>query len=375
MAVNGNLNFQRRNVGVLADTPDFQDVGQSAYVDYAAAQGSASPSAMSVAVAEAEASPEEQAPVAPTGASQTPQAMVDYEAAQRAFIERSAIAAERKAKAAGNPLNMIGSVLGTPVKLLANILGGQNDLTSPFTPKQNYQDRMAEVKAVTSAQLLTLAQKTDGYTTSTAKAIADATTNKGELIDDLYSRLSNAALNAKRMGPNASSAFERSKSAIMANPVFSPLMQDLGLDELPWNEGLAAELAFGKDVQARLDESRKVTNNVTPYGSTITQTDADGKLIGVIQQDGSISTPTVSSVPTEDMPSLEDIDAAIERKIQAQAPPQPTDGVTMPEPPPPVGETVQKVISAEEYARMETALGPQGAQNWMRENNIQGVAN
>lgn len=136
------VNFQRRNIGVLADTPNFQDVGQSAYVDYgAAAQQPARPAVMREAVAEADAAP---APINPD----------DYEARARAALAQMENAALQQKKAAGNPLNVAGSILGgvvgLPFSLLENAIGGgNNDLTAPFRPKQNaetrYQNTLASI--------------------------------------------------------------------------------------------------------------------------------------------------------------------------------------------------------------------------------------
>lgn len=164
MAVNGNLNFQRRNVGVLAATPNFQDIGQSAYKDYAAGAGDGfSPSAMVEAVVEADAAPANAASAnaapanaAPTGETPAAPAPInpdDYEVRARAALAKMEEDALRQKKAAGNPLNVassiLGGVIGTPMRLLGNALGGSNDLTAPFRPKQNaetrYQNSLAAI--------------------------------------------------------------------------------------------------------------------------------------------------------------------------------------------------------------------------------------
>lgn len=290
------VNFQRRNIGVLADTPTFEDVGRSAYVDYGVAPQDV-PAVMREAVAEADAAPVDAAPVAPPTGAQTPEAMAQYEAAQRAFLERAAIDAERKAKAAGNPLNVIGGVLGTPIKLLGNILGGQNDLTSAFTPNQNAQGPLAQAKANIAAQQLALAQKMDGYQSSLTTAMTNALTDRGKLVDETHERLSILALNVEN-DPNPQMAFERGKNRLMANPLYAPVMQELGYDEQPWYKGLAAELAQGKDVQGRIDTRNKITTTTLPYQSTAIQTDQYGKIVNVVQQDGSTSAPVVSPNPT-----------------------------------------------------------------------------
>jgi len=134
------VNFQRRNIGVLADTPTFADVGQSAYIDYGAAPQQA-PAVMRQEVAAADAAP---TPINPD----------DYEARARAALTQMEEAALRQKKAAGNPLNVAGSILGgvvgLPFSFLENAIGGgNNDLTAPFRPKQTadarYQASLAAI--------------------------------------------------------------------------------------------------------------------------------------------------------------------------------------------------------------------------------------
>lgn len=150
MAVNV-VNFQRRNQGRLAETPNFQDDGQGAYVDFVEGEGEASPSAMREAVAEADAAPRGAAPADAAPAAINPD---DYETRARAALAQMENAALQQKKAAGNPLNVassiIGGVVGLPFSFLENALGGgQNDLTAPFRPKQNaetrYQNSLASI--------------------------------------------------------------------------------------------------------------------------------------------------------------------------------------------------------------------------------------
>lgn len=259
------VNFQRRNVGVLADTPTFNDVGQSAYVDYAAADGEGLPSAMREAVGEADAAPvKEEAPVAPTGPL-TPEALAQYQAAQNAYLERAAIDAERKAKAAGNPLNVVGGLLGTPIKLLGNILGGQNDLTSAFTPNQNAQGPLAEARANIAAQKLILAQKMDAGTASQKQTILTALTDRSKLRGEVSDMVANAAIDAKYAAdPNA---FMANRVAdLMQDPLYGPEARIMGLDKLTYTPDLARSMARGKDVITRLDKEAEASR-VSPMNS------------------------------------------------------------------------------------------------------------
>ena len=293
------VNFQRRNIGVLADTPTFDDVGRSAYVDYAAAaQAAESPAAMREAVSEADAAPT--APAAPSVV--TPETLAAYDQAQQAFLAAQTAAAERQKRSAMNPINRIGSILGgvvgAPFALLENAIGGgDNDLTRPFEPKQNAQERYSSAVANISKQKLGLEQQMAGLRGGLAQAMTAQLTDRGKLVDETHERLSILALNVEN-DPNPQMAFERGKNRLMANPLYAPVMQELGYDEQPWYKGLAAELAQGKDVQSRIDTRNKITTTTLPYQSTAIQTDQYGKIVNVVQQDGSTSAPVVSPNPT-----------------------------------------------------------------------------
>ena len=161
------VNFQRRNIGVLADIPTFEDVGQSAYTDYAAAaQQAPPPAAMREAVAEADAAP---AAINPD----------DYETRARAALAQMEEAALRQKKAAGNPLNVassiIGGVVGLPFSFLENALGGANkDLTAPFRPKQNAETRYQNTLASIGERRAEFERDLAGVRSSSAAALKTA---------------------------------------------------------------------------------------------------------------------------------------------------------------------------------------------------------
>lgn len=159
------VNFQRRNIGVLADTPDFQDVGQSAYVDYGAAAQNV-PSMMREEVAAADAAP---AAINPD----------DYETRARAALAQMEEAALRQKKAAGNPLNVassiIGGVVGLPLSFLENAIGGgNNDLTAPFRPKQNAEMRYQASLAAIGERRAEFERDLAGVRSSSATALKTA---------------------------------------------------------------------------------------------------------------------------------------------------------------------------------------------------------
>lgn len=160
------VNFQRRNIGVLADTPDFQDVGQSAYVDYGAAAQNAPPAVMREEVAAADAAP---AAINPD----------DYETRARAALAQMEEAALRQKKAAGNPLNVassiIGGVVGLPLSFLENAIGGgNNDLTAPFRPKQNAETRYQASLAAIGERRAEFERDLAGVRSSSATALKTA---------------------------------------------------------------------------------------------------------------------------------------------------------------------------------------------------------
>lgn len=261
------VNFQRRNVGVLADIPTFADVGQSAYVDYGS-----QPVAPSSVIREETAAPET-APAAPTGPL-TPEAAAEYERLQREYLARAEVAAERQRKAAGNPLNVIGSVLsgviGTPFSLLENAVGGgQNDLTAPFTPKQNAQDRYTAAMANIGAQKLALAQKMDGMRSSQAQALQAALADKSKILGEGYERVANLAMNAGGAA-DPTAAFSEGMAYLMQDPVYGPALKSVGLDKVSYSPDLARKLAYGKDIQTRLDDMNDVSfGSITENGTGV----------------------------------------------------------------------------------------------------------
>ena len=296
------VNFQRRNIGVLADIPTFEDVGRSAYTDYAAEFRRTPASVVmpaAVKAAEVQKTPALAGP-------QTPEAMAQYEAAQLAALKQAEEAALRQRNSVKNPLNVVGNaisaVVGTPFRLLENAIGGgNNDLAAPFRPNQTAQDRYKSKLAEISTAKLGLTQMMDGLRANQAQAMTNALTKQSEQLSDLNDDLATMARNARLLqaqGKDPFMAFERMKDRMMADPVRGPLMQKFGYDEMPWYEGLDAELARGKDAVERLDKTSKVSNVVIPQNGTVLQTDEFGNRVGIILQDGSLAAPVVSPNPT-----------------------------------------------------------------------------
>lgn len=373
-----SVSFQRRNIGVLADTPTFEDVGRSAYTDYAA--NGARASAASVMPAAVKAAEVEKTPA--LAGPLTPEAMAQYEAAQLAALKQAEEAALRQRNSVKNPLNVVGNaisaVVGTPFRLLENAIGGgNNDLAAPFRPNQTAQDRYQSKLADISTAKLGLTQTMDGLRASQTQAITNALTDRSKVQTEMYDRLANLAANAN-LATDKVGTYNAGLADLMQDPIYGPVARSVGADKVPYSPDLARRFGNSKDVTARLDESGGVKFGALSENGTGILYNADGTIKQMIQYGDAGpagAPPPVSPNPTpQGLPPLDAIDAEIKRRIEARG----TDGVTMPEPPPSPGQSPQQVISAEDYARMQTALGPQGVQSWMRENNIifnQGAAN
>jgi hypothetical protein len=304
------VNFQRRNIGVLADTPTFEDVGRSSYVDYAAEGRTAPPPAvMREAVKEADAAP------AALAGPQTPEAMAQYEAAQREYLARAEEAALRQRQSVKNPLNVVGNaisaVVGTPFRLLENAVGGgNNDLAAPFRPNATAQDRYKQTLADINTAKLGLAQKMDGMRASQTQAMTAALTDQSKLRFEAQDILANAALNASRSA-NPADSYARSLNRTLQDERLRPVIEQMGLAEQAWTPDLARELATDDKTITRIDARGKLSNVVVPYQGTVLQTDETGNVVNTFQQ-GAPPPVSPNPPPKTDLPTFtaEDWDKA-----------------------------------------------------------------
>jgi hypothetical protein len=260
------VNFQRRNIGVLADTPSFEDVGRSSYVDYAAAAARAPTSTVMPAAVK-------QADVQKTPAlagPQTPEAMAEYEAAQLAALKQAEEAALRQRNSVKNPLNVIGNaisaVVGTPFRLLDNAIGGgNNDLAAPFRPNQTAQDRYQSKLADISTAKLGLMQTMDGMRANQTQAITNMLTDRSKLLGDMYDRLANLAANANDATDKVGT-YTAGLADLMQDPIYGPVAKSVGIDNIAYSPDLARRFAKGKDVTGRLDTQAEALR-VSPMNS------------------------------------------------------------------------------------------------------------
>jgi hypothetical protein len=343
------VNFQRRNVGVLADIPTFEDVGRSAYVDYGAA-----PNAGAL-IAQETVAPTEEAAAAPAGPL-TPEAAAEYEMRQREFLAQAEAAAERRRRAAGNPLNMIGSVLGgvigTPFALLENAVGGgDNDLTAPFTPKQTAQDRYAATMAGISTQRLGLAQKMDGMRSSQAQALQSQLADRSKTLGEMYDIAANLAQNAKGAA-DPQGVYEQGIANLLQDPIYGPVARSVGVDKMPYSPDLARTFARGKDVTSRLDETGGVSfGSITENGTGVIY-DKQGNVVRMVQYGDSNAGGVAPPAPTAPAP----------------APAVPSMENT---PPPELGPNgLPSYLTPAQYSIISRELGPERTDAWIKQNNI-----
>lgn len=295
------VNFQRRNIGVLADTPTFEDVGRSSYVDYAAAAARAPTSSVmpaAVKAAEVQKTPALAGP-------QTPEAMAEYEAAQMAALQRAEEAALRQRQSVKNPLNVVGNaisaVVGTPFRLLENAIGGgNNDLAAPFRPNATAQDRYQSKLADISTAKLGLTQTMDSLRANQTQAMTNMLADRSKTMGETYDLFANLAANAKGAADPVAT-YALGAANLMQDPVYGPLAKSIGLDQMAYTPDLARTLARGKDVITRLDDTGGVKFGSISENGTGVLYNSDGTIKQMIQYGGTGpagAPPPVSPNPT-----------------------------------------------------------------------------
>ena len=297
-----SVNFQRRNIGVLADTPTFEDVGRSSYTDYVAAGARAPTSGvMPAAVKQAEV---QKTPA--LAGPQTPEAMAEYEAAQLAALQQAEEAALRQRNSVKNPLNVVGNaisaVVGTPFRLLENAIGGgNNDLAAPFRPNQTAQDRYQSKLADISTAKLGLMQTMDGMRANQTQAITNMLTDRSKVLGEAYDLAANLAQNAKGAA-DPIGTYTQGLANLLQDPVYGPVLKSVGVDKMAYTPDLARSLARGKDINSRLDELNKPSfGSITENGTGVIF-NPDGTIQRLVQY-GEEITPTGAPPPVSPNPT------------------------------------------------------------------------
>ena len=347
------VNFQRRNIGVLADTPTFEDVGQSAYVDYGAAAQNA-PSVMREEVAAADAAP---AAINPD----------DYETRARAALAQMEEAALRQKKAAGNPLNVassiIGGVVGLPFSFLENALGGgQNDLTAPFRPKQNAETRYQNSLASIGERRAEFEKDLAGVRSSSAAALKTAMGMGREEDQAGINQIGQVASSMLYMDDEAKAQrLVVLQSIAKRYPSTAPYVQDI-VDN-GFNPAVLA--TYGS---MATDEGARQRSNEYLYGNKTIAT-GDGTALVVSGRPGVAPQYVDRSAEDPNMRTLTGLPLLTGRGAPAAAAaPEPTMENT---PQPTVGPNgLPQYLTPAQYTVISKQLGKDRTDAWIKQNNI-----
>ena len=349
------VNFQRRNIGVLADTPTFEDVGQSAYVDYGAAPQNA-PAVMRDEVAAADAAP---AAINPD----------DYETRARAALAQMEEAALRQKKAAGNPLNVassiIGGVVGLPFSFLENAIGGgNNDLTAPFRPKQNAETRYQNSLAAIGERRAEFEKDLSGVRSSNATALKAAMGMDREEKQAGLNQLGQLTSSMLYMD-DAARADRLPVLATLAKrfPDVAPYVQDI-VDN-GFNPAVLA--TYGS---LSTDEGARQRSNEYLYGSKTVAT-GDGTALVMSGRPGVAPQFVDRSAPNAENRTVTGLPLLTGRGIRPAPPVAPVEPTMENTPRPELGPNgVPQFLTPAQYSIYSKELGKEKTDAWMKQNNI-----
>jgi len=238
--------FERRNVGVLAELPEF-------------VQGGAPLPAMNLMPPMAEAMAEEPTRAAPQ--AQGP--MTDTQRAEMAAAELIA-AAEKNRQQAGTPLNRVlsavGGVVGAPLNFLGAALegGDMRQVTAPFRPQQTANEQFQQRVLGIQDSLAKIRENAAQTQASLASAMNSGLKSRTDIADGFNASISNLAVNASRaasVGGNPQQVWANGLANLSRNPVYGAMVQEMGFDQTPWSPTLAAELATSEKGAARIDKA------------------------------------------------------------------------------------------------------------------------
>lgn len=299
--------FQRRNVGVLAELPEF-------------VQGGAPLPNVSIMPPMQEAM---------LGSSQEQAEPAAADPITEATAAKALADAEAYRKQAGTPLNRVlstvGGVIGAPLNFLGAALGGgdMREVTAPFRPQQTadrqynrevmtIQDALAGIRKNTAQTQAAMAQ-TAG---TNAKSVRDALFDGDKFAAGVRDRLAFAAGNiaGETADPNMRAAMWNDVLAGYANdPMASSVIQQYGLSR-PWSDNLPRILSQSKDTAARLDPR---FNNLTDGGSLVVSDGLTGRVLSSQSQGAPAAGGGNGGLPPA-TPSLADIDAELARRLGGQ---------------------------------------------------------
>ena len=313
--------FQRRNVGVLADLPEFVQ-GGAPMPDMSllspmqeAMFGGSDLVALANRAAGGAAAPASQGVADP----------ITEEIARQAIAD-----ADKYRKQAGTPLNRVlsavGGVVGAPLNFLNAALGGgdMRQVTAPFRPQQTadrqyqrqvlgIQDTLADIRK-NAAQLQASQAQTAG---TNAKAVRDALVDDNKFRDGIRDNVAFAAqtIRATETDPVRKELLWNDVLAgYDQNPAARSALQQMGLYR-SWSDNLPTVLSQTKDTAARLDPR---VLNIAPGGTGVVFSDQSSTSPSGFVQQGTGFVPMGGAAPPASgppaFPPLSAIDAELKRR-------------------------------------------------------------
>lgn len=233
------------------------------------------------------------------------QALDNFVQQYRTAYDNAVASENKRVERAGNPLNRVLSgitgVIGAPLKLADNALGGANwDITEPFRPKQT-------AKEIADQRILALADQRAGFEKDYASGRAERArlmgtlaTNQREADQGVYNSVANFALMAATgSDPVAKAQFINNNVAelVKRNPRVGELIPGIGPQDFQNPEEvdqfIAKLVAFGDDAtQKRFFDLNKGQNvPISQGGAVYNIPGVGGRSVTQYYQGGPVSQP------------------------------------------------------------------------------------
>lgn len=241
---------------------------------------------------------------APSGApSQAPAGNPDdYETRFRSALNGLEQEALRQRKAAGNPLNVAGSIvggiLGMPFRLVENVLGGgNNDLSAPFHPKQNAESNYQATLAAIGDKRVQFERDLAALRSSRATELKTALTSQTEQDKEFRKRIGWLALNST-YGSDPAAQSQMFYSAMQSLAKENPgAITRGGYDQMQYSPQLVARL-IGDSGDTELNKAYEKVLHPDPvqFGPT--------GMVGYQDRDGTFRTYYQGQKPKDMQPPL-----------------------------------------------------------------------
>lgn len=243
---------------------------------------------------------------------------------------------EKQRLAAGKPLNRILSgvqgVLGLPMRLVENVLDGENnDLTAPFRPQSTAntvaQERLAMIAKMRAETL----SKLDQAKSSRLSVLKNALTDSRAANQDMFNRVANLAIQAK-LGddPKAQAQFfnQNADNLLKTHPEIASLLPGFGPREFSSTQNLdqylTSLISYGDDATQRrfLDMVKGTNVAVSQGGGVFNVPSLGGRTVTQMFQRGDYQQPPgafgfATEVPVV-MPQQQQPQVQEQQQVQAQ---------------------------------------------------------